>query len=168
MCFLPGRAPLECFIFPPIGFCSLHSGTRLREKILEPFVNGPLRANALTKPIALYIITDGAPYPESGDVLKDAILESHALAQNADAAGAFAVEIVQVGTDDSATEYLESFEPPQHGKPGDARFAGKVDICSDYEVEVADWAEQGNQMTPATYLAKMILSAIDPKWAAMG
>ena len=57
----------------PVGTTDI--GTNLRNKILVPLVYRKIEAGRLARPLLVFIMTDGAPYPESKLALVDAILE---------------------------------------------------------------------------------------------
>ena len=90
-------------------------GTQLREKILKPLVYDviskpqPTAPIPFKRPLLVCTITDGCPYPETRDTLMKAVLECK---QKLDAAGydptAVMFLISQVGTDDSAAEFLDT------------------------------------------------------------
>lgn len=92
-------------------------GTSLRNKVVDPMIMGPARANRLDKPVLVITITDGQPAGEPhstvGDVIRYAVDE---LSRTRYGRGAASFQFSQVGTDQRAREFLGTLdEDPQIG-----------------------------------------------------
>ena len=82
-------------------------GTSLRNKVLEPLVVGPARANQLRKPVLVITITDGQPAGEATGAVFDAIRYAvNELGRSRYGKGAISFQFAQVGNDLKAREFL--------------------------------------------------------------
>lgn len=92
-------------------------GTSLRNKVVDPMVVGPARANHLDKPVLVITITDGQPAGEPhsavGDVIRYAVEET---SRTRYGRGAVSFQFSQVGNDQRARDFLSDLdEDPQIG-----------------------------------------------------
>ncbi|KAJ6105401.1 hypothetical protein N7512_008918 [Penicillium capsulatum] len=92
-------------------------GTSLRNKVIDPMVVGPARANRLDKPVLVITITDGQPAGEPhsavGDVIRYAVEET---SRTRYGRGAVSFQFSQVGNDQRARDFLSDLdEDPQIG-----------------------------------------------------
>lgn len=93
-------------------------GTSLRNKVIDPMVVGPARANRLDKPVLVITITDGQPAGEAhstvGDVIRHAVDET---SRTRYGRGAVSFQFTQVGNDQRARDFLSDLdEDPQIGQ----------------------------------------------------
>jgi hypothetical protein len=89
-------------------------GTGLKDKVIDPMVVGPARANRLDKPVLVITITDGQPAGEPLGALRDAI--QHAVtevSQTRYGRGAISFQFTQVGNDQRAREFLSDLDEDQ-------------------------------------------------------
>ena len=129
-------------------------GTHLDSKVLHN-VRHAIHAKALRKPVLVVTFTDGSPTDGEGSVGKAVLGMKQHLAAASLPDKSLAYAFVQIGTDPSATAFLQSLDEDQ-------RFGGNVDCVSDYEVECAQYQKRGVALTPEVYVVKLMVGAIDP------
>jgi len=135
-------------------------GTNLNNKILEPLVLGPARANRLQKPVLVIAITDGIPGGEARETLTNVIINScNVLRSTRYGADALSIQLAQVGNDMKARAFLEEID--SHPIVGDL-----VDCTSNYEQEADDMAKARPpvDLTPELWLVKLLLGGIDSSY----
>lgn len=93
-------------------------GTSMKDKVIDPMVVGPARADRLDKPVLVITITDGQPAGEPHGALRDAI--NYAVGETSRTRygrGAISFQFTQVGNDQRAREFLSELdEDPQIGQ----------------------------------------------------
>lgn len=99
-------------------------GTSLKNKVLDPLVVGPARANRLEKPVLVITITDGQPAGEPHGAVKDAIrAAADELARTRYGRGGVNFQFAQVGTDLHARQFLAKLDE-------DPSLGGLIDCTS--------------------------------------
>lgn len=104
---------------PYTGYTQI--GGYLKRKILEPCFYAKLRAGTFKKPLAVIIITDGWPYSEAENHMKNVILESineipkHLPAKAKPTAIKF--QINQIGHEERSTQFIQGIHNDQSIKP---------------------------------------------------
>lgn len=134
-------------------------GTSLDQKVLQPMLLQPARANALRKPLLVICITDGAPAGEPVDKVFDVISRAHdELARTRYGPDAVSFQFAQVGDDLKAEAFLASLDA--HPKVGPL-----IDSTGNYEMESAQFQRMsGQSMDPTLWLCKMLLGPIDSSY----
>lgn len=90
-------------------------GTNLMNKVLEPMVAGPARANRLDKPVLVITITDGQPAGEPLDAVANSIrYASETMARTRYGRGAVSFQFSQVGNDQKARDFLGKLDEDPH------------------------------------------------------
>jgi hypothetical protein len=136
-------------------------GTELRNKLLAPFVMAPLASRELTKPVLIYVVTDGAPMPEPRGTLRAVIVEARAVAARAGLPFAFGVSFAQVGQDEAAARFLSELDD-------DPQVGDAIDAVSDFDAESAQVrAKTGMELSVMDYVLKLMLGAIDRRFDAL-
>lgn len=86
-------------------------GTELQQKILEPLILQPARAQQLKKPVLVIIVTDGQPAGENLNTLANNIRTALGMLSSTKyGRGALAIQIAQVGNDLKAQEFLSKLD----------------------------------------------------------
>ncbi|XHG01119.1 hypothetical protein AWENTII_004521 [Aspergillus wentii] len=86
-------------------------GSGLRNKVLDPMVLGPARANRLEKPVLVITITDGQPAGEPHDTVANSIHYTISeLSRTRYGRGAVSFQFSQVGNDTKARDFLGSLD----------------------------------------------------------
>ncbi|GFZ51966.1 hypothetical protein JCM24511_09736 [Saitozyma sp. JCM 24511] len=134
-------------------------GTSLWQKILQPLVLGPARANALQKPVLIICITDGSPAGENKDEVINVILRTdQELRRSRYGPDTVSYQFAQVGNDLKATKFLEELD--NHPQVG-----GMIDCTSSFEIEQAEMMRKsGVDLSPEMWLVKMLLGPIDSSY----
>lgn len=90
-------------------------GTGLKNKVLDPMVIGPARANRLDKPVLVITITDGQPAGEPLDTVANSIRQAtEEVARTQYGRGAVSFQFSQVGNDQKARDFLGSLDEDPH------------------------------------------------------
>lgn len=135
-------------------------GTNLNKKVIEPLVISPARNGQLKKPILVITITDGQPAGEDAKTIFRVIRGAkQAVAQSRYGPGAVAFQFAQVGSDLKAREFLAALD-------SDREVGSMVDCTSNFEVEQDEMARAGVNLTPETWLVKLLMGAIDRSYDA--
>lgn len=130
-------------------------GTSLRNKVIDPMVLGPAKAGQMDKPVLVITITDGHPAGENSSTIFKVIKDAKAkLANSRFGPGAVAFQFAQVGNDLKARDFLAKLDT-------DRDVGAMVDCTSTFEVEQDEMARQGVDLTPATWIVKLLMGAID-------
>ncbi|KAK9476016.1 hypothetical protein V1514DRAFT_338236 [Lipomyces japonicus] len=130
-------------------------GTGLRDKILDPIVINAARSGRLQKPVLIISVTDGQPAGEPLTTVFSVIKSTkNTLAQTRYGPGAISFQFAQVGSDLKAREFLGKLD-------SDPQVGSLVDCTSNFEVEQDEMARVGVQLTPETWLVKLLMGAID-------
>jgi hypothetical protein len=136
-------------------------GTSLDNKILQPLVLGPARANSLRKPVLVIAVSDGGylfssfsrlqtdssllagePAGEARDHFVNVIRNAkNVLQQTRYGPDTLSVELAQVGNDRKAKEYMDALDSDPH-------VGGLIDVTGTYEFE----QEQMQRITGASSL----------------
>ncbi|WVQ62698.1 uncharacterized protein L199_000846 [Kwoniella botswanensis] len=134
-------------------------GTSLDQKILQPLLLGPARANALQKPILIIAITDGTPAGEPTDkVIQVIVNASRELQRTRYGPDAVSYQFAQVGDDMKAMKFLESLD--NHPVVG-----GMIDVTSNFEAEQAEMMRKNNMdLSPEAWLIKLLMGGIDDSY----
>mmetsp|Transcript_1977 Transcript_1977/g.5870 ORF Transcript_1977/g.5870 Transcript_1977/m.5870 type:complete len:452 (-) Transcript_1977:2876-4231(-) len=133
-------------------------GTKMEQRILEPFLFQPIKRGALEKPVLIVTITDGEPTNEPEQkifaVVKNA---KRTCASSRYGAKAVAFSFAQVGKDTGAQEFLGKLDT-------DPAVGDMVDCTSYYELEAEEYMKKGVTLTPELWLVKMLVGAVDPSY----
>ncbi|GAA5912339.1 hypothetical protein JCM6882_002565 [Rhodosporidiobolus microsporus] len=134
-------------------------GTSLDQKIIQPLVVGPARANALRKPVLVIGVTDGEPAGEDRRALVNAVKNAkQALQQTRYGPDALSIEIAQVGNDQKARAFLEELD-------SDPSVGGLIDVTGTFENEQDNMMKQtGISLTPDLWLVKLMCGACDSSY----
>lgn len=129
-------------------------GTQLEAKILRPMAY----SKRLAKPLLIITVTDGEPSDNPRDKIFTVI---HECVQQMSRAGygphAVAFQFAQVGRDQEAQEFLSTLDRhPQIGK--------MIDCTSYFEMEQAEYAKKGINLSVEAWLVKLMVGAIDPEY----
>ncbi|KAJ8326755.1 hypothetical protein QVD99_005459 [Batrachochytrium dendrobatidis] len=130
-------------------------GTFFKAKVLDPIVVGPAMSGSLSKPVLAVIVTDGEPTREPHDTLRTVITEAkQQLGLTPGGTGSLAIQIGQVGTDLRAQMFLAELD-------NDPVIGNMIDCTSNYEMESAEIASHGHELSPELWLLKLCVGAID-------
>lgn len=132
-------------------------GTALDEKIIQPLVIDRLESGELTKPVLIFIITDGEPSFEPRTKLREVMLSCMERATGAGVPKVISVAFAQVGNDHRATEFLQELDD-------DKEIGHFVDTISDFDTEKGQLARKDIMLTPELYLLKLLLGSVDPRY----
>jgi hypothetical protein len=132
-------------------------GTKLEQKLLEPFVYEPIRNGTFTKPIVVYVITDGDPSGEQPNKIFDVISHAKSTLEGANMGKGVAFAFAQVGRDLLAQQFLSKLD--NHTAIG-----GIVDTTSYFELEAEEYAKKGIELSPELWTLKLMLGAVDPSY----
>jgi hypothetical protein len=128
-------------------------GRSLVTKILEPFVYAKARNNKLTKPLMIYIITDGVP--DNKPEVKNNIRKCKDwLSQTSYGKSAVNIMFAQVGNSQSAAQYLKN------ELDNDPDIGEDVDTTGNFEMEYEKYITKGVDLTPDLWLLQMTLGSI--------
>jgi len=128
-------------------------GRNLLSRILEPFVYAKARKNQFTKPLMIYIITDGVP--DNKQEVKDNIYKCKQwLEQTSYGKSAVNIMFAQVGNSQSAAQYLKV------ELDNDKDIRDEVDSTGNFEMEYKKYKEKGVDLTPDLWLLQMTLGSI--------
>ncbi|KAH2909678.1 hypothetical protein KXW25_003865 [Aspergillus fumigatus] len=105
---LRSEAIEENMTFEPSGNTQI--GTKLRDKILQPFIYDVLnRGIPLERPYLIMMITDGCPTAEAENTLKDVVMEcGRKLREKGHERQAVMFQISQIGNDQGADNFLKT------------------------------------------------------------
>lgn len=105
---LRSEAIEENMTFEPSGNTQI--GTKLRDKILQPFIYDVLnRGIPLERPYLIMMITDGCPTAEAENTLKDVVMEcGRKLREKGYERQAVMFQISQIGNDQGADNFLKT------------------------------------------------------------
>lgn len=127
--------------------------TQLEAKILGPMAY----ARQLAKPLLVITITDGEPSDKPQDKIVSVIQECRARLAPRYGPNAVAFQFAQVGKDREAQEFLSHLDKhPQVGK--------MIDCTSYFELEQAEYAAKGIQLSVEAWLVKLMVGALDPEY----
>ncbi|KAF9411880.1 hypothetical protein BGZ76_005285 [Entomortierella beljakovae] len=133
-------------------------GRTLRNKIINPLKSSP---GQIPKPVIVFIITDGEPTGEPRGELETAITEgAQFLVSLGYPKDYVSYQIVQVGNDRAATEFLDSLD-------SNVYLGDYIDVTSRYEIEETQFRRHGINLTPEIWLIKLLLGAIDESFDKM-
>ncbi len=128
-------------------------GRNLLSRILEPFVYAKARKNQFTKPLMIYIITDGVP--DNKQEVKDNIYKCKKwLEQTSYGKSAVNIMFAQVGNSQSAAQYLKM------ELDNDQDIGDDVDSTGNFEMEYEKYKAKGVDLTPDLWLLQMTLGSI--------
>lgn len=128
-------------------------GRNLVSKILEPFVYAKARKNQLTKPVMIYIITDGVP-DNKAEVKENIRKCKEWLGQTSYGKGAVNIMFAQVGNSQSAAQYLKQ------ELDNDPEIGDDVDTTGNFEMEYEKYKPKGVDLTPDLWLLQMTLGSL--------
>ncbi|GAA5907461.1 hypothetical protein JCM5296_006914 [Sporobolomyces johnsonii] len=110
-------------------------GTALNNKVIEPLILGPARANRLKKPVLIIAVTDGVPGGEDRYQIVKVITNAvRTLASTRYGADAISLQLAQVGNDMKARAFLEEIDVHPEVGP-------MVDTTSNFEQEADDMSK---------------------------
>ena len=128
-------------------------GESIMRTIKEKKIFEKVDKKKLKKPVLFLIITDGTPTNKRA--VTDAITQCRAKVKDSRyKRRAIAFGFCQVGKDKSAQEWLNEIDE-------DSKIGNSIDCTSEYAEEYKEFQEKGNQLTPGTYVAKMLLGPIN-------
>ncbi len=136
-------------------------GKEMWSKVLDPLIVRPAQKGTLQKPVLVISITDGEPYPEPSNKIRDVIKDTKkALKKTRYGEDALSLQFAQVGNDKAAQDFLAKLDD-------DSSIGGLVDVTSNYEWEQAEIKRKtGKDLTPEDWLMKLLLGAVDTKFDA--
>ncbi|GAA5869547.1 hypothetical protein JCM1840_004454 [Sporobolomyces johnsonii] len=126
-------------------------GTALNNKVIEPLILGPARANRLKKPVLIIAVTDGVPGGEDRYQIVKVITNAvRTLASTRYGADAISLQLAQVGNDMKARAFLEEIDVHPEVGP-------MVDTTSNFEQEADDMSKANPpvDLTPELWLVKV-------------
>ncbi|ODQ63531.1 hypothetical protein NADFUDRAFT_7499, partial [Nadsonia fulvescens var. elongata DSM 6958] len=130
-------------------------GTNLMSKVIQPRITGPVQSGCLNKPVLVITITDGQPQGESDGTIFRTIKQAKDIVSSSRyGPGALAFQFAQVGNDMKAREFLAQLDK-------DNNVGHLVDCTSTFEIEQDEMAKLGVDLTPTTWLVKLLLGSID-------
>ncbi|KAL2828585.1 hypothetical protein BJY01DRAFT_228337 [Aspergillus pseudoustus] len=135
-------------------------GTGLKNKVLDPLVVGPARANQLQKPVLVITITDGQPAGEPLDSVAQGIRYAvDEVSRSQYGRGAVAFQFSQVGNDTKARDFLGSLD-------NDPSIGNLIDCTSNFEVEQDEMSRASPpiHLTRELWCAKLLLGSIDASY----
>ncbi|CEL05388.1 hypothetical protein ASPCAL06506 [Aspergillus calidoustus] len=135
-------------------------GTGLKNKVLDPLIVGPARANQLQKPVLVITITDGQPAGEPLDSVAQGIRYAvDEVGRSQYGRGAVAFQFSQVGNDTKARDFLGSLD-------NDPSIGGFIDCTSNFEVEQDEMSRASPpvHLTRELWCAKLMLGSIDASY----
>jgi hypothetical protein len=128
-------------------------GKAIVSKVLQPYVYSKAQSNQLTKPVLIYVITDGVP--DNKQELKQNILQCKQwLEKTPYGKRAVSLMFAQVGRDAAASEYLKT------ELDNDPDIGDDVDATGNYELESSKYAKKGVDLTPDLWILQMMLGAV--------
>ena len=139
---------------------STPTGKKIKTRIFERMILNKLIEGRLKRPVLLIIITDGIPDSEN-DVINTIKECREKCISSKYGENAMSFSFVQIGTDKSATKYLDKLDNhPIIGK--------MIDCTSCFEIEYKQCLSRYNvELTPGSYLIKLLLGPIDPNYDEM-
>ena len=133
-------------------------GSRLDERVIQPFLAAGVHRRILEKPILVITITDGEPVGEPAHTVSHVIKNAKALVANSVyGPGAIAFEFAQVGKDIKAQAFLGRLD-------NDPEIGAMIDATSYFELEAEEYARRGVNLTPELWLVKLMVGAVDPTY----
>ena len=132
-------------------------GKNIVTKVFQPYVYSKAQSNQLSKPVLVYIITDGEP--DNKVELKQNILQCKDWLQTTPyGKSSVSIMFAQVGRDEKAANYLkvELDNDPDIGQD--------VDSTGNFELEYAKYEKKGVSLHPDIWLLQMMLGAIDSQY----
>lgn len=130
-------------------------GTSLERNVLGPMLVRQVQMRSLAKPLLVIVITDGEPTGEPRDTFLTVIRRVVRYVQEAGyGRGALGIQVAQVGNDVRVQRFLADLD-------NDPEVGGNIDCTSGFELEQAEFARKGVNLTPELWLLKMCLGAID-------
>lgn len=132
-------------------------GKNILTKVFEPYVYAKAQSNQFTKPVLVYVITDGEP--DNKPELKQNILQcKNWLQQTPYGKSAVSIMFAQVGKDAKAAHYLKV------ELDNDPDIGNDVDATGNFEMEYVKYAAKGVELHPNLWLLQMMLGAIDSNY----
>lgn len=128
-------------------------GQSITRTIEEKRILRHLKHGKLRKPVLFLIITDGVP--SNREAVIDAIKNCRSKAKRSIyGKRALAFGFCQIGKDKEAQKWLEKID--SHKVIGNS-----VDCTSEYADEASEFRQAGNELTPGTYVAKVLLGPVN-------
>ena len=132
-------------------------GKNIVTKVFQPYVYAKAQSNQFTKPVLVYVITDGEP--DNKPELKQNILQcKNWLQQTPFGKSSVSIMFAQVGKDAKAAHYLKV------ELDNDPDIGDDVDATGNFELEYVKYAAKGISLTPDIWLLQMMLGAIDTNY----
>lgn len=128
-------------------------GKNLLTKILEPFVYAKARNNTFTKPVMVYIITDGVP-DNKYEVKENIKTCKQWLTNTPYGKSAVNIMFAQVGSNQAAAQYLKG------ELDNDPDIGSDVDSTGNFELEYNKYKSKGVDLTPDLWLLQMTLGSL--------
>ncbi|KAI8810947.1 hypothetical protein BJ742DRAFT_799308 [Cladochytrium replicatum] len=133
-------------------------GTKIEQKVVQPFVLSPATSGNLKKPVLVISITDGEPTQEPEEKIIEVIASTkRSLEKTKYGGGAVAFQFSQVGTDFVAQAFLKMLD--DHSQIGNL-----IDCTSAFELEQEECLLKGVELSPEVWLVKLMCGAIDPQY----
>lgn len=133
-------------------------GESIDRTVKEKKILRKLKHNSLRKPVLFLIITDGVP--SNKETVIEAIKTCRSKAKRSIyGKRALAFGFCQIGKDRDAQKWLGKID--SHKVIGNS-----VDCTSEYYDELQEFEEAGNQLTPGTYVAKVLLGPVNALYDA--
>lgn len=122
-------------------------GTSLKNKVLDPMVLGPARANRLDKPVLVIAITDGQPAGEPLDTVANSIRQAtDEVARSRYGRGAVSFQFSQVGNDQKARDFLGSLDEDPH--------IGNLIDCTSSKLDATNIRRWRDVLTPHRFRSR--------------
>lgn len=151
---IKSAAQVESLIKPNMFCGPTPLGTALENKVLNPHFYQPYQSNSLHKPLLVIIITDGTPAGEPRDYFEQVLSKVY---RSSNGGEGIAIAVAQVGTDQNAQSFLGELDRK-------SPFGVMVDVTSNFELEQTELMRKGLNLTPAMWVCKLLLGAIDPSY----
>jgi len=134
-------------------------GTELNKQLIQPFVVSRIKNRQLSKPVVIYVITDGEP-SEPRNTMRNVLAAAMRDCQSAGLRKALAVSFAQVGADEAASKFLSELDD-------DKEIGDFIDTVNDYDEEALQLSRKQQSLSPFIYLLKFALGAINPRYDSL-
>lgn len=128
-------------------------GKNLVTSVFEPFVYSKARNDTFTKPVMVYIITDGVP-DNKAEVRDNIRTCKQWLANTPYGKSAVSIMFAQVGNSQPAAQYLKV------ELDNDPDIGNDVDSTGNFEMEYSKYQAKGVDLTPDLWLLQMTLGSL--------
>jgi hypothetical protein len=128
-------------------------GESIDRTVKEKKILRNMKNSELPKPVLFLIVTDGVPSNKTAVVEAIKTCRSNAK-RSIYGKRAIAFGFCQIGKDTDAQKWLGKIDCDKY-------IGNSVDCTSEYYAEQQEFEEAGNQLTPGTYIAKVLLGPIN-------